>query len=387
MSDDVHYIHENGRVYANATYFMPCIHGTDLSEQDRLFFQHQIFVHALRGRLTTTRPLPSTRRILDLGAGPGYWAVAMAQLYPHAEVVAVDIAEWDLDTTEASVGHAHVTWEIDDLDIWGVDPALQDLGDRLDQFDFFADVTNRISSSKPVTSPPAAATPAAATPAAADPCVLPEPGWHFSEPFDMIHLRNMKGVFAHWEEVYAEIHASLTPGGWIEIADYDAGRFPLSSSSSSSSTPFATSSTSPTPAEEPPLRAVRNLYNSMMEASFKAARPLGLFYMHPSYLSDAGFVDVQTTHVNCPVGMWSDDPAQRAIGKLMLVVVLEGLEANTLRLLTSVGDRERVWSAEEVRREVEVAKEEIRDWAARSERGEVDGLMLQFKWVTARKKR
>ena len=382
MSDDVHYVHENGRVYANSTYYMPCIYGSDLSEQDRLFFQHQIFVHALRGRLTTTRPLPSTRRILDLGAGPGYWAVAMAQLYPHAEVVAIDLAEWDLDTTEASVGHAHVTWEIDDLDVWGIDPALEDLGARLHQFDFFADNTNRISSTRPpVVEPPALAH-------AADPCVLPEPGWHFSEPFDMIHLRNMKGVFAHWEEVYAEIYASLAPGGWIEIADYDAGRFPSTATSTSSAFEFSnTTTSSPSPSPPVPLPRLRNLYNSMMEASFKASRPLGLFYMHPSYLEEAGFVDVQTTHVNCPVGVWSDDPAQRAIGKLMLVVVLEGLEASTLRLLTSVGDRERVWSAEEVRAEVQGAKDEITDWAARSERGEVDGLMLPFKWVTARKKR
>jgi 2-polyprenyl-3-methyl-5-hydroxy-6-metoxy-1,4-benzoquinol methylase len=99
-SDDLDYVHENGRTYGNSTYHMPCIYmpDGDYAMQDLLALQHQIFVHALEGKLTTTRLLPSTRRILDLGTGPGHWAIAMARQY-NAEVVGIDMVEWDLDTT------------------------------------------------------------------------------------------------------------------------------------------------------------------------------------------------------------------------------------------------------------------------------------------------
>ena len=119
-SDDLEYFHENGRTYGNETYYLPCVYKphNDFIEQDRLSLQHEVFVRALHGKLTTAKLLPTTRRILDLGTGPGHWAVAMARQYPQAEVVGIDMTEWDIDTTEATLGDASVTWELDDLDVW-----------------------------------------------------------------------------------------------------------------------------------------------------------------------------------------------------------------------------------------------------------------------------
>ncbi|KAJ8115392.1 hypothetical protein OPT61_g2943 [Boeremia exigua] len=356
-SGDLEYVHENGRTYGNDSYFNPCVFEADLKEQDRLLFQHQIFVHALQGRLTTTRLLPSTRRILDLGTGPGHWAVAMAQTHPRAEVVGIDMTQWDLDTTEATMGSAPVTWELDDLDVWGVDSHMEELS-TISNFDFYRDMMHRTPVHSPPRSPGAAQFNKSISypeeslitnPYSLNP--QPEPGWHFSEPYELIHLRNMKGAFSHWEEVYAEVHKSLSPGGWIEVADWDMGAVPIDHATADPAT-F-------------PIPTLRKLYASMMEASYKSGRPLGLFYMHPSYLEEAGFTDIQTTQVNVPIGQWVNDEEQKRIGKLLLVVVMEGFEASLLRLLTKFGDRERIWSAEEVRKDIGRAQLEVADWVER----------------------
>lgn len=69
----------------------------------------------------------------------------------------------------------------------------------------------------------------------------------------------------------------------------------------------------------------------------------------------------------------------------MLVIVMETFEASLLRLLTKYGDKEKIWSAEEVRMAIAAAQHEVGDWCARAEKGEVEGWCASFKWITARK--
>ncbi|KAH8724746.1 S-adenosyl-L-methionine-dependent methyltransferase [Phaeosphaeriaceae sp. PMI808] len=380
-SGDLEYVHENGRTYGNHTYYMPCAYlpNDDFRQQDLLTIQHQVFVHALQGKLTTTRLIPSTRRILDLGTGPGHWAIAMALQYSHAEVVGIDMTEWDLDTTEASLGSSKVLWELDDLDVWGRQSNVDNLTSRLSNFDFFTETTHRTPLGLPTRS--GFQTRQEAVQDQAETSVeslndlysllpQPVPGWHFSDAFELIHLRNMKGAFTHWEEVYAEIYKSLSPGGWIEVADFDLGQMPLSNNGDSS---------------ELPMPTLRKLYAAGLQASFKSGTPLGIFYMHPSYLEEAGFTDIQTTHVNVPVGPWTKDETQNKIGKLMLVVVLESFESGLLRLLTKWGDKERIWTVEEIEADMAIAQGEVMEWCARAERGEVEGWSASFKWITGRR--
>jgi len=307
----------------------------------------------------------------------------MAQTHPRAEVVGIDMTQWDLDTTEASMGAANVTWELDDLDVWGVDSHMDELS-TISNFDFYRTMMHREPIQTPPKSPnrgdcrnqPPPSYPETSVESLAIDLgnleARPDPGWHFSEPFELIHLRNMKGAFSHWEEVYAEIYKSLSPGGHIEVADWDMGAVPIDHATPSDPSTF-------------PIPTLRKLYASMMEASYKSGRPLGLFYMHPSYLEEAGFTDIQTTQVNVPMGQWADDEEQRRIGKLLMVVVMEGFEASLLRLLTKFGDRERVWTAEEVRADIARAQGEVAEWVERSERGEAEGWCASFKWITGRK--
>jgi hypothetical protein len=308
----------------------------------------------------------------------------MAQQYPHAEVVGIDMSEWDIATTEDTLGDARVKWELDNLDVWGRETDVDVLIARLADIDFATNMIHREpleSWNRPKSKDERSQS--GSQPRTSDEHVTIdlsklapqlEPGWNFSEPFELIHMRNMKAAFSfsHWEEVYAEIYKSLSPGGMIEVADWDLGQVPLG------------------PAEKDPsnfpMPTMRKLYAAIMEASFKSGRPLGLFYMHPSYLEEAGFVDVRTTHVNVPVGQWPEDSEQRSIGKKMFVLGMELFEPLCLRLLTKWGDKKNgVWTAEGVRDSIEIAQGEVNEWIERSERGEVGGWCASFKWITGRK--
>jgi SAM-dependent methyltransferase len=370
-SDDLDYVHENGRTYGNSTYHMPCIYmpDGDYAMQDLLSLQHQLFVHALQGKLTTTRLLPSTRRILDLGTGPGHWAIAMARQY-SAEVVGIDMTEWDLDTTEASIGPSNVSWELDDLDVWGREPDVDALVSMLDRYDFFEEPSNRAPLG-PDGQRSQGQTSAESLAESSKLVTQPDPGWHFGEPYEFIHMRNMKGVFASWEDVYAEVYKSLTPGGWIEVADFDLGTVPMPSQDDGSF--------------EHPMPTFRKIFAAGMEGSFKSGRPLGLFYMNPSYLEEAGFTDIKTTYVNVPVGRWPKDPKQKSIGELMLVVLMETFESAAYRLLIKWGDKDKRWTLEELEAELVVARQEMKDWCDRAEKGEVEGWCASFRWITGRR--
>ncbi|ORX97955.1 S-adenosyl-L-methionine-dependent methyltransferase [Clohesyomyces aquaticus] len=367
---DVEQVHENGRVYGNNDYFLPC----DQSEQDRLSWQHEVFVHTLKGKLTTTRITPSTKRILDLGTGPGHWAIAISQQYPHAEVVGLDLTTWDIETTEAVKGHNRVTWEINDLDVWG--SPKEGLKPRFDHQNALLDPAG-IKPVKPSPTSKGKETVSSASNPPFNPSVLesePQPGWDIGEPYDFIHLRDLKGAFTYWEDVYPEIYRNLSPGGWVEVADYEVRLPGIAESGDTSDMVYSST---------PRLPTVERLYKARLEASANSGRPFGSYYMHPTYLEDAGFKDVKATQVNVPVGPWAEDEDQKKLGKIFLVLVyMESLEPQCLRLLTKYGDFEKKWTVDEVHEAVEQAKKEILQLA---EQAQCEGWCANFKWIVGRK--
>ncbi|MCJ1468465.1 Secondary metabolism regulator lae1 [Pseudocyphellaria aurata] len=83
---------ENGRLfhgYHKGIYMYPC----DEQEKDRMDIFHKMFSVARREQLHSTTFIPNYEppRILDLGAGTGIWAIDMADKYPDAEVVGIDL--------------------------------------------------------------------------------------------------------------------------------------------------------------------------------------------------------------------------------------------------------------------------------------------------------
>ncbi|KAJ6171682.1 hypothetical protein N7470_000749 [Penicillium chermesinum] len=151
------HVEENGRRYCDQNYFMP----NDDAELTRLNIVHQIYLILLEGRLTTA-PIPtSSPRILDIGTGPGDWAIEMSTKYPEATIIASDIGVFD-----AGLGH---------MSLPNIDFQISD----------------------------------AETP------------WTYHEPFDLIHLRGLSGAFANWPRIYQQAYTHLKPGGYIEVADAD----------------------------------------------------------------------------------------------------------------------------------------------------------------------
>lgn len=73
------------RFVADAPYMLP----KDDAELNRLDFQHYMLRYALRGAYAP--PLEAPRDVLDVGCGTGRWALDMAQLFPDANVIALDI--------------------------------------------------------------------------------------------------------------------------------------------------------------------------------------------------------------------------------------------------------------------------------------------------------
>ena len=81
---------ENGRIYHGREmdgYMLPC----DEKEQDRLDFIHSMFMAAWGSVELIHVPHPINGRFLDLGCGAGIWAKEVAEAYPMATVLGVDI--------------------------------------------------------------------------------------------------------------------------------------------------------------------------------------------------------------------------------------------------------------------------------------------------------
>jgi SAM-dependent methyltransferase len=63
----------------------------DLAEVSRLDFQHYIYRNVLRGNFLV--PLTDPTAILDVAAGTGIWGKEMAQQFPQARVVGLDLED------------------------------------------------------------------------------------------------------------------------------------------------------------------------------------------------------------------------------------------------------------------------------------------------------
>lgn len=115
----------------------------------------------LDGRLTVVSPPPSVTRILDVGSGQGDWALAMAEQYPDAQIVATDVSVFD--SHFLGLAPPNVLFEIDDA----------------------------------------------------------EEEWTYHEPFDLVHARHLTRAVADWPAFYAQAYRHLKPGGLIHIGESD----------------------------------------------------------------------------------------------------------------------------------------------------------------------
>ncbi len=73
------------RIAVDSPYMLP----KDLGESNRLDMQHYMLRYVLKGNFVA--PVRGPRDILDVGCGTGRWGAEMAQQFPTANVVGVDI--------------------------------------------------------------------------------------------------------------------------------------------------------------------------------------------------------------------------------------------------------------------------------------------------------
>ena len=85
------YRQENGRTYHaynDGSYLVP----NDEAENDRLDFQHAIYLRTLGGKLHLA-PIPGdVQNVLDIGTGTGIWAMDFADEHPSARVIGTDLS-------------------------------------------------------------------------------------------------------------------------------------------------------------------------------------------------------------------------------------------------------------------------------------------------------
>ncbi|KAE8166311.1 S-adenosyl-L-methionine-dependent methyltransferase [Aspergillus tamarii] len=152
------YVYENGRRYhafREGEYLFP----NDETEQARMDMLHHIYRLILRGDLYKA-PIPqSPRRILDIGTGTGIYAIDIADEFPSAEVLGIDLSPIQLHWVPQNC-----KFVVDDV----------------------------------------------------------EAEWAYPETkqFDYIHQRNMAGSISDWSRLFQQAFHHIRPGGWIEMQEF-----------------------------------------------------------------------------------------------------------------------------------------------------------------------
>ena len=146
--------------------------------------------------------------------------------------------------------------------------------------------------------------------------------WTYTDPFDFIHMRGLSGASFDWPKIYAQAYQHLEKDGQIEIADWG-----------------------PIKLDNQPKDSYLSIYNAALQSAMeKAGTGIWLEHLKKPLLESAGFSILKSMTIEVPLGTWSRDRRKIGLGKMAMISALEGLEANSLRLLT----KELGWKPEEV---------------------------------------
>ncbi|KAK5657918.1 hypothetical protein OQA88_2467 [Cercophora sp. LCS_1] len=149
------YNFENNRRYhkfREGSYHFP----DDKPEQAREDMKHAMIVNLCDGRLHFA-PLERPKKILDIGTGTGIWAIDVADEYPEADVLGIDLSPIQPN----KIPH-NLRFMVNDA----------------------------------------------------------ESKWfHRPNTFNYIHIRHMTSSIKDWPRLLSQAYKALKPGGWVEIQD------------------------------------------------------------------------------------------------------------------------------------------------------------------------
>jgi ubiquinone/menaquinone biosynthesis C-methylase UbiE len=136
----------------------------DITDLNRLDFQHYIFRQLFAGNYLAPITLEPENRVLDVGCGTGRWPIEIAEAFPQVEVFGIDLEE--------------------SKDITGGSPTLPT--------NYHFQLANVLKG-------------------------LPFP----DETFDFVHQRLLIGGIPveRWPGIIQELLRLTTPGGWIEMVE------------------------------------------------------------------------------------------------------------------------------------------------------------------------
>ena len=144
-----------------------------------------------------------------------------------------------------------------------------------------------------------------------------EDEWTFRKPFDLIHSRYMAGSIRNWPGLIGQCFENLSPGGWIEMIDFDIDYYSEDGSLTAD-------------------HALRRWLTTSYDAETKTQRSLRPGKQLAQWIRDAGFENVQVVRTPLPLGRWPKDKKLKQIGLYNWTQLWEGLEGLSLRLFIDI---------------------------------------------------
>ena len=151
-----------------------------------------------------------------------------------------------------------------------------------------------------------------------------EKSWDFAtEPFDFIHSRLLVNGMHAWSEFFKRGIQHLNPGGWMEVQEV---AYPMQVTEPGVSI------------EDSPILKWSNLHK---DAAAKTGIDCGAAATFKHLMVEAGFVNVEETAIQWPLGPWGKDEKEKKIGELSKFNMDKGISAFSLAFLTKFGGMNR----------------------------------------------